>query len=44
MEGKLQVMLIDNAGLLLEYNRTVLLLDSIFGREGPPFIAVPQKM
>lgn len=37
MEEKLHVTLIANAGLLLEYQGTVLMLDGIYGREGHPF-------
>lgn len=37
MEQALYVTLVANAGLLLEYDGTVLLLDGIYGREGHPF-------
>lgn len=37
MEEKLKVTLICNAGLLIEYKGTTLLMDSIYGREGHPF-------
>lgn len=39
MEEALHVTLVANAGLLLEYGGTTLLLDGIFGREGHPFSA-----
>ncbi len=37
MEQALYVTLVANAGVLLEYDGTTLLLDGIFGREGHPF-------
>lgn len=37
MDEKLRVTLVCNAGLLLEYKGTTLLLDGIYGREGHPF-------
>ena len=37
MDNNLHVTLVANAGLLLEYNGTTLLLDGIFGGEGHPF-------
>lgn len=37
MEKQLGVTLVANAGLLLEYEGTTLLLDGIYGREGHPF-------
>ncbi len=37
MEQALRVTLVANAGLLLEYDGTTLLLDGIYGREGHPF-------
>ncbi len=37
MEQALRVTLVANAGLLLEYDGTTLLLDAIYGREGHPF-------
>ena len=37
MDEKLKVTLICNAGLLLEYKGTTLLMDGIYGREGHPF-------
>lgn len=37
MDKTLRVTLVANAGLLLEYNGTTLLLDGIYGTEGHPF-------
>ncbi len=37
MDKTLRVTLVANAGLLLEYNGTKMLLDGIYGREGHPF-------
>ena len=37
MEEKLKVTLVCNAGLLIEYKGTTLLMDSMYGREGHPF-------
>lgn len=37
MEPKLYVTLLANAGVLLEYEGTTMLLDGIFGQEGHPF-------
>ena len=37
MDNTLRVTLVCNAGLLLEYHGTTLLLDGIYGKEGHPF-------
>lgn len=44
MEQKLRVTLIANAGLLLEYAGTKLLLDSIYGPEGHPFSPIAPEV
>lgn len=44
MVNALQVTLVANAGLLLEYNGTKLLLDGIFGKKGHPFSAPSPEM
>ncbi len=43
MGRTLRVTLVANAGLLLEYDGTTLLLDGIYGREGHPFSNLPDK-
>lgn len=37
MDGKVEVTLVANAGVLLSYGGTTLLIDGIYGREGHPF-------
>lgn len=44
MDNTLHVTLVANAGLLLEYNGTTLLLDGIYGKEGHPFSNLSQRV
>lgn len=44
MVHALRITLVANAGLLLEYNGTTLLLDGIFHKKGHPFSAPPQSV
>lgn len=43
METILRVTLVSNAGLLVEYGGTTLLLDGIYGKEGHPFSNLPPE-
>ena len=43
MSDTIRVTLVANAGLLLEYHGTVLLLDGIYGAEGHPFSPLPPQ-
>lgn len=44
MQEGLRVTLVANAGLLLRYGETALLLDAVFGAEGAPFSPVPDAV
>ncbi len=41
--GKLQATLISNAGILLEYENTKILVDAIYDDEGHDFSGIPHK-